>query len=329
MKHITVEENDILSVNLMSNEALKTSEIEGEILDRDSLQSSIRKHFGLIKDHRKLPLKEQGIAEMMVSLYKNYDKALNQETLFDWHSMLTNGRRDLIEIGNYRTHEEPMQIVSGSLEHPKIHFEAPPSSRVRSEMKRFIEWFNRSEQRGKENLSPLARAGFAHLYFESIHPFEDGNGRIGRALSEKVLSQSLGRPTLLAISQTILRAKNDYYQALHRNSLRLQITDWLIYFSQLILDSQDLTQKTIDFTIEKGKFYGRFERSFNTRQSKVVERMFREGVEGFRGGLSAENYIRITGTTRATATRDLQKMVRLKAFKKTGELKSTRYYLNI
>lgn len=329
LKHINDVEHDILSVNLISDEALKTSEIEGEILDRDSLQSSIRKHFGLKTDHRKLPPKEQGIAEMMVDLYKHYHKALNHKSLFDWHSMLTNGRRDLIEIGNYRTHEDPMQIVSGSLEHPKIHFQAPPSRRVRAEMNRFIKWFNKSGQSGKGGLSPLIRAGLAHLYFESIHPFEDGNGRIGRALSEKVLSQSLGRPTLLAISHTIEGAKKDYYQALHQNSLKLHITDWLMYFSKLILESQDRTQKIIDFVIEKGKFYRRFEDSFNERQIKVLERMFREGVEGFRGGLSAENYIRITGTTRATATRDLQKMVILKAFNKTGELKATRYSLNI
>jgi Fic family protein len=169
----------------------------------------------------------------------------------------------------------------------------------------------------------------AHLYFESIHPFEDGNGRIGRAVSEKALSQGLNRPTLIAISYTIESEKKEYYAALQRNSTRLEIDHWLEYFCKMVLKAQDYTQSRIDFLIQKGKFYQRFSNQLNERQQKVVARIFREGVNGFTGGLSAENYMRITGTTASTATRDLQKMVELGAFVRTGERKSTRYYLNI
>lgn len=329
MKHVGDEDKEDLVISLISNEALKTSEIEGEILNRDSLQSSIRKHFGLKADNRKIPPAEQGIAEMMVDLYKNYQAPLNHEQLFAWHRMLTNGRRDLKEIGAYRTHPEPMQIVSGAVYAPKVHFEAPPSSIVEDEMNKFITWFNRTGQGGEFELPALTRSGIAHIYFESIHPFEDGNGRIGRAISEKVLSQSLQRPTLIAIAHSIERQRKDYYSELQGASKELDITNWLLYFCEAVLQAQDYTQSMIDFLIEKGKFYSLFADKLNKRQEKVIERMFREGVNGFKGGLSAKNYIGIADTTRATATRDLQDLVEQGAFTKTGQLKHTRYYLNI
>ncbi|MGE0269591.1 MAG: Fic family protein [Candidatus Omnitrophota bacterium] len=325
-KHIVEDDKESLRVQLISEEAYKTSEIEGEILNRDSLQSSIRKHFGLKTDNRKIPAAEQGIAEMLVDLYKNYAAPLERERLFLWHGMLTNGRRDLRDIGRYRTHEEPMQIVSGSLYEPKVHFEAPPSKDVPREMDAFIRWFNDT---GDSKLPILLRAGIAHIWFESIHPFEDGNGRIGRAISEKALSQGLERPTLIALAQTIERSRKAYYEALQSSSRGLDIQDWLEFFCQKVLEAQDFTQSMIDFLIEKGKFYERFSDKLNGRQSKVVARIFEEGINGFKGGLSAENYISVTGAARATATRDLQGLVEMGALKKTGERKYTRYYLNI
>lgn len=324
LKHVGNEDQAALKVDLMSNEAYKTSEIEGEILNRDSLQSSIRKHFGLKTDNRRVTLAEQGVSEMMVDLYQTYQSDLTHQQLHSWNEMLTRGRRDLLDIGKYRTHEDPMQIVSGRLDFPTVHFEAPPSLRVPKEMNLFVNWFNSSKV-----LEPLTRAGLAHLYFESIHPFEDGNGRIGRALSEKVLSQSLNGPTLIAISQVIESDKKSYYQALQSNSIGLQVDDWLMYFCQMVLKAQDYTQNTIDFLIEKGMFFNRFKDELNQRQLKVVNRIFKEGVNGFKGGLSAENYLSITGTTASTATRDLQHLVELGAFKKTGQRKGTRYFLNI
>ena len=321
-------DQETLKTDLISDEALKTSEIEGEILNRDSLQSSIRKHLGLKTDNRRVEPAEQGVAEMMVDLYQSFQTPLSNRLLFNWHEMLTNGRRDLTDMGRYRTHEDAMQVVSGNIDSPKIHFEAPPSARVNTEMKGFIEWFNHANRDGESALSALIRAGIAHLYFDSIHPFEDGNGRIGRAISEKSLSQSLGRPTLIAISHTIEKSKKKYYSALERNNSDLEVNDWLHYFCQMVLEAQDFTQNTINFIIEKGKFYRRFQNKFNERQEKVIERIFREGIDGSKGGLSAKNYMTITGTPSTTATRDLTKMVEMGAFKKTGELKSTRYYVN-
>jgi len=325
MKHISNESQDELKVMLLSDEAFQTSKIEGEFLNRDSLQSSIRRHFGLKSDKSKVSPAEYGISEMMIDLYKNYSSPLTHEQLFLWHKMLMNARRDLQDIGSYRTHPDPMQIVSGSMGRPIVHFEAPPSSTVKKEMDKYITWFNT----GSEYPCPLLKAGIAHLYFESIHPFEDGNGRVGRALSEKVLSHYLERPTLIALSNIIENNKKVYYRSLHLNNKEIEITSWLEYFCETIIQAQDYTQRMIDFLIGKTKYFQKFDKGFNDRQRKVVNRVFREDIEGFKGGLSADNYMKITGTTASTATRDLKKMVDMGALTKTGERKGTRYYLNL
>ena len=167
-KHITsVEKNDLI-ISLISNEALKTSEIEGEILDRESLQSSIKKHFGLKMPSLRNHPAENGIAEMMIDLYNNYDAPLTHEILWTWHEMLMNERRDLQDIGRYRTHDDPMQVVSGYHHKLTVHFEAPPSKDMMAEMERFNQWFNDTAPNGKSSLSPVLRSGIAHLYFVSI-----------------------------------------------------------------------------------------------------------------------------------------------------------------
>jgi len=329
IKHVHGEDKDFLTVQLISNEALRTSEIEGEILNRESLQSSIRRNFGLAVDNRKIPPAEQGIAEMMADLYYHFQAPLSDKILFCWHDLLMKGRRDLKEIGAYRTDESAMQVVSGASHAPKVHFEAPPSKQMAQEMKAFISWFNDSGLDGKKPLPPLTRAGIAHLYFVSIHPFEDGNGRIGRAISEKVLSQALNQPTLIALSQVINARRKHYYDGLENNNKRNELTDWLLYFAKTILEGQEFTQKTIDLLINQTKFLDRFKGQFNPRQEKVVRRLFREEPEGFKGGLSAENYVRMAETSRATATRDLQDLVAKGALKQTGAFKSTRYHLQL
>jgi Uncharacterized conserved protein len=213
-KHLTNTEKRDITIQLIGNEALKTSEIEGEILDRESLQSSIKQCLGLKAPSSSHHPAENGIAEMMIDLYHHYDVPLTHEILWTWHAMLMKGRRDLHDLGRYRTHRDPMQVVSGSIYNPTIHFEAPPSQDVKREMDDFIEWFNRTAPKGNSPLSALVRSSMAHLYFESIHPFEDGNGRIGRALVEKILAQHLNHPTLIALSQVINERRKAYYEAL-------------------------------------------------------------------------------------------------------------------
>ena len=329
LRHVGETEKEQLTVELIGDEALHTSEIEGEILNRDSLQSSIRRNFGLSTDNRKIPAAEQGIAEMMVDLYRRFDGPLTRELLFDWHRMLMNGRRDLDDIGCYRTSENAMQVVSGAIHSPKVHFEAPPSKSVPKEMSRFFDWFKRSAPGGKSPLPILTRAGIAHLYFVSVHPFSDGNGRIGRAIAEKAISEGLGHATLIALSQTINHARKTYYGKLEANNKGIEITHWLTYFARTLLDAQGRAQTQLDFIIAKTKFHDRLRGQLNERQEKAIARMMREGPDGFKGGLSAEKYIRLTGASRATATRDLQDLVEKEALIRIGKLKSTRYRLVI
>jgi Fic family protein len=328
-RHLGQGDRDVLKIELISDEALKTSEIEGEFLDRESLQSSLRQQFGLGADQRRVRPAERGISEMMVDLYKGFADPLTHETLFAWHKMLMSGQRGIQVIGGYRTHPEPMQIVSERPDGPRVHFEAPPSKRMKAEMNAFVAWFNETAPSGRNPLPPLTRAGIAHLYFVSIHPFEDGNGRIGRALAEKSLAQNLGQPTLIALAYTIERGRKAYYDMLERNNNKNEITEWLMYFAQTILRAQDNTIRRVEFYIAKAKFYQRLRGQLNERQEKVIARMFREGIDGFKGGLSAENYISITRTSRATATRDLQDLVGKAALARTGERRHARYYLNM
>ncbi len=327
--HIDSADKLTIAIDFMSDEALKTSEIEGEILSRDSVQSSIRKQFGLSADKRNIKPAESGIAEMMVDLYKNFHKPLSHDTLFAWHSMLMKGARGIETIGAYRKHNDPMQIISARLDNPKIHFEAPPSRQVYKEMQRFIVWFNASAPDGKHPLPAMTRAGIAHLYFESIHPFEDGNGRIGRSICEKILAQHLGKPAILALSQTIYNQRKKYYEMLEKSNKSTNIDVWLEYFAKVILQAQNSSLQMLEFIIAKSRFYSCFRDVLNPRQRKAVERIFRAGVNGFSGGFSAENYIAITGTSRATATRDLTDLVQKSAFSKIGVGKGTRYGLRL
>jgi Fic family protein len=329
ISHLGAADTDQLTVDALSVEAVTTSEIEGEILDRASVQSSIRRQLGLGADHRRVGAAEQGIAEMMVDLYRSFAEPLSDKMLFAWHRMLTGGRQDLKDIGRYRRHKEPMQIVSGPVHSPVVHFEAPPSADMPRAMSRFIDWFNRTAPDGAEPMPALTRAGIAHFYFVCIHPFEDGNGRIGRAIAEKVLAQSLGRPTLTALAATILAKRRAYYEALERSSTTNELTDWLSWFAAVAIEAQRRTMALVEFLIDKTRLLERMKGQLNERQEKALIRVLREGPEGFKGGLSAGNYVTITEASAATATRDLADMVAKGALIRTGERRHARYHANI
>jgi Fic family protein len=329
LRHLPTADREQLAVEVMSSEALTTSEIEGEILDRASVQSSIRKQLGLAAEKRNVRPAEQNIAEMMIELCRSFEKPLDEAMLLGWHRTLVRGRKDLKDIGRYRTDEDAMQIVSGALYSPKVHFEAPSAAKVPKEMARFLKWFNRAAPDGPEPLPALTRAGIAHLYFESIHPFEDGNGRIGRAISEKALAQGSGHQTLTALAETILIRRKSYYAALEAANRTNEITAWLRWFAGVCIEAQRRTAAHIDFLIDKARLLDGLRGQINERQEKALLRMLREGSEGFKGGLSAGNYNKITGASPATATRDLADLVGKNALTRTGERRHARYALAI
>jgi Fic family protein len=169
------------------------------------------------------------------------------------------------------------------------------------------------------------------LYFESIHPFEDGNGRIGRAIAEKTLSQTIGRPVILSLSQTIEANKRFYYDSLEKSQHSNEITAWIEYFVNTTLEAQTDAEKRIDFTLRKTRFFDRFKDQLNDRQLAVVKRMLEEGPKGFKGGMNARKYIGITKSSKATATRDMQQLMEIGAFVRAGEAggRSTSYQVNI
>lgn len=329
MSHLDNESRDQVVVESMSEEAVTSSEIEGEILNRESVQSSIRRELGLSADDRRASPAEQGIAEMMVGLYGSYARELDEETMCSWHGMLMRGRRDLNDVGRYRTHEEPMQVVSGTVYEPTVHFEAPSSTEVPREMAAFLRWFNHTGAGSSAPLPALTRAGIAHLYFESIHPFGDGNGRIGRAISEKALAQGPPGPTRTALAATIRAHCRAYYDALAASNKRNEISDWLAWFGGIALEAQQRTRAQVEFLIDKTKLLDRLRDEMNQRQKAVLLRMLREGPAGFKGGLSAGNYMTIAKTSPATARRDLADLVDKDALTRTGKRRYTRYHLTI
>ncbi|MEM9895357.1 MAG: Fic family protein [Bacteroidota bacterium] len=209
----------------------------------------------------------------MVNVRENFQLPLSEEMLFSWHRMLMKGSRS-IDAGQWRTNSEPMQVVSGAYGKEKVHFEAPPSKQVPKEMEAFLKWFNESAPGGSKEIAkaPL-RSAIAHTYFETIHPFEDGNGRIGRAISEKAISEGIGRPALISLSRTIEAKKNDYYNALKEAQSSNDLTNWVNYFVKVVVDAQTDAEEIISFTVKKSKFFSRFGKTFNERQLKVIKRM--------------------------------------------------------
>jgi len=325
LKSVEDQERLHFIVEILSQEGLESSKIEGEILDRESLQSSIKKHFGMIATKKEKSIKESGMAETLCDVYESYDKPLTNKMLCKWHENLFKGQTDISDIGVYRAHPEPMQIVSNRLGSKKVFFEAPPSINIPKEMESFIHWFNEVDP----SAGILGRAAIAHVYFESIHPFEDGNGRIGRLLIEKVLSQDIGRPVLIAISNVLEKRKKEYYLKLEKCNRTLDVQEWVEYFADVVLQGQAESINLLLFLVEKSRLLTTLSEQLNSRQEKVLLRLFAEGPSGFKGGLSAENYIAMTQTSKATATRDLNDLVEKGALVKTGELRHTRYWLNI
>lgn len=328
-RHVSDEDRIELGISVMSLEAIDTSQIEGETLDRASVQSSIQRALGLKAARTSARPAESGIADMMVDLLQTTGDPLSDAMLHRWHRKMLTGRTDLKNPGRYREHEEPMQIISGASYAPKVHYEAPPSSSVPGHMAAFIAWFNQTTPTGETPLLPIERAGLAHLWFECIHPYEDGNGRIGRAISEKALAQGRQRPVFTSLAGALLRHRKDYYRELELASSTLNADRWLSWFADIALEAQDRSLKQVEFMLAKTRLFDRLAGQLNPRQEKALLHMFAEGIDGFKGGLSARNYMTITGAPTATATRDLSDMVAKGALVREGELKSTRYFLKL
>ena len=317
-------------LSVLVKEAIKTSAIEGEFLSRVDLISSIRKNLGhptpsyRIKDKR-----AEGIAILLVKARENVGADLTEMQLFEWHKLLMMGN-NAINSGQYRSHSEPMQVISGAIGKEIIHFVAPPSAQVPAEMQTLFKWFNETKPNGKQAIpNLLIRAAIAHLYFETIHPFEDGNGRIGRIIAEKVLAQGLKRPILMSLSTAIEADKNAYYAALKEARRTNDVTAWIHYFSETILKAQQDFIVTINFLVKKTTFFDKHQSQLNAAQTKVINRMLEDGETVSLGGMNANKYQSITRVSKATATRHLQDLVEKGILIAHKGGRSTNYQVNL
>lgn len=290
--------------------------------------SSIRNRLGLnetlkyVKDKR-----ADNVALLMLQVRQNYSEKLTEKLIKDWHQTLFHNTK-YINAGAYRKGKEPMQIVSGSIGREVVHYQAPPSSDVPQEMKQFVKWYNAFKTEGSIQKA-IVKTAITHLYFESIHPFKDGNGRIGRVLIEKCLGECLNRQIIMSVSTAIESDKKTYYYELNKASKTLEIDSWLVYFVKLLIATQLDAINVIGLSIKKTHFFQAHENVLNERQTKVLNKMFDNGATDFVGGMTAKKYISITKTTKATATRDLQELSKQNILLKQGDGRSTRYVLNV
>jgi Fic family protein len=325
------ERQDAL-LDLLVSEAIKTSAIEGEPIDRTSVRSSIKAHLGLApKETASRDPRADGIAALVASVRERFAQPLDATLLGTWQTMAIPDRpSSLAARGTYRRGESPMLIVSGYVGKQRVHYEAPPSARVPEEMARFLAWYNATRPQGSDPQPPgPVRAAIAHLWFESIHPFDDGNGRVGRAIADHAIAQDLGYPPLSCLATCIEADKKTYYALLERTQRGgLRIDDWLAWFVETVLRAQDLARVQVDFTVEKARYFDRYRTLLNERQHKAVARMFAAGPAGFEGGMTAGKYVGIAGCSKATATRDLAALVRIGALTGLpGSGRATRYAL--
>lgn len=327
------------TIALMQSEAVSTSAIEGETLDQDCVRSSLLSLMASDTIPENTDQKSAGAACLLIDVRKNWNLPLSDDLLGKWQSMAVPDQRyKLVMRGAYRHDPSPMQIVSGPYGKPTVHYEAPPSSDVPAQMSQFIDWYNESSPKegegeglGQDPLAGLIRAGIAHLWFEVIHPFDDGNGRVGRAIADHALSQSLGYPTTACLATAIAADRKSYYAALERASRSsLDINAWLDYFADRVIRAQEIAKEEVDFVLAKARFYEAFGQQLNERQAKMIARVFAEGRQGFKGGISTKKYETITKCPNRTASRDLSDLLAKGIIRALpGGGRTTRYALTV
>jgi Fic family protein len=312
------------------DEIIATAAIEGEALNLDAVRSSVARKLGL-DEGGPVARNVDGLVDVMHDAGSAFADRLDADRLCRWHSALfpggTSGIRR-IEVGRYRPFSDPMQIISGRSGKEVIRYEAPPSLRVAADMDAFIDWFNTLRNAGEDG---LIRTALAHLWFETIHPFEDGNGRIGRAIVDLALAQDLGAATrLYSMSRQLRENRRAYYDALNQaQSGALDVTDWVAWFVRQFALACEKSGQIIQAAIAKQRFWAQHASvPLNERQRKAIQKLLDVGDSGFQGGLSAEKYSAITGASKATATRDLTALAEHGLLAVSGQGRATRYALS-
>ena len=317
------------NLRTLTEDVVKSSEIEGEKLEPNQVRSSIAKRLGLdvgglVHTDRDV----EGVVEMMLDATGKYAEALTEERLFAWHaSLFPAGRSGMtkIQVGNWRgDNDGPMQVVSGPVGREKIHYEAPAANRIPDEIAKFLRWF---EQPG--DMDPLLIAGLAHLWFVTIHPFDDGNGRIARAIADMALARSeKAGQRFYSMSAQIRDEHKEYYEMLEwTQKSDLDVTRWQDWFLNCLLHAIERAQETLSVVLDKAHFWERFAKEpLNERQIKILNRL----LDGFEGKLTTSKWAKIAKCSQDTAYRDILDLIGRGALQKdSGGGRSTSYSLNI
>jgi Fic family protein len=296
---------------ILIQDGINTSAIEGEHVDVDAIRSSVARHLGLpTAGLRAAPRSVDGLVEVLLDATAHYAKPLTQKRLFGWQAALfPTGRSGLhkIRTGTLRG-DDPMRVVSGSIGRQKVHFEAPPRKGLEAQVRGFIDWFNAPPER----LDGLVRAGLAHLWFVTLHPFDDGNGRVARAITDMALCQDEQRPQrLFSLSAQIMRNRDAYYAVLERTQRGgLDVTPWLAWHLEQVSLACELADGTVAHVLAKARFWLRHQVTpLNDRQRKVINVLLDAGPGGFAGGMNTRKYVSLTRASRATAYRELADLV--------------------
>ena len=314
-----VQEETMLKALTM--DVIKSSEIEGELLNPEQVRSSIARRLG-IEIAGALPAERDvdGIVEMMLDATQRYDYPLTSERLFDWHAALfPTGRSGMYKIKTAAWRDDIMQVTSGPMGKETVHFEAPSAAKVPNEMTIFLEWIEK-----EQNIDPVLKAGLAHLWFVTIHPFDDGNGRIARAITDMLLARAdKSTQRFYSMSAQIQAERNKYYDILESTQKGdLDVTQWLLWFLDCLMRSMEQTDEIIAKTIARAQFWETQKNTvFNARQQKILQLL----LDDFYGNLHVSKYAKIAKTSTDTALRDLQDLVKKNVLEQQGSGRSTSY----
>ena len=322
----------------LTDEALKTSSIEGETLDVHSVRSSIAMRLGL--DTAGAPPREgqrhiEGLIDILQDASLNIAEPLSLQRMCNWHAALFPtgfSGMQVIEVGQLRS--GAMEIVSGAIGHSKVHFSAPPADALEDQSGRFVRWFNETHpSTGSQPMDGLMRAAMSHLWFETLHPFDDGNGRIGRAILQLALGQDMGQAArMVTLSRQIESCKANYYKALEtaQRSISLDVTPWMEWMLTQIAIACEFACETIEHSLQRIQFQVRmYEQALNDRQLKTMKKLLDAGPKGYAGGMTTRKHERIAQTSTPTAARDLIDLENRGLLVKKGMGRSVRYYPGI
>lgn len=319
---------DQASLSALTDDVVKTSEIEGETLNVESVRSSIARRLGVdIGALAPVDRHVEGVVEMVIDATANCNALLTRQRLFGWHAALfPTGYSGLakLDVATWRNDARgPMQVVSGPIGRQRVHFEAPPADRLEAEARRFLDWVN-----GTPNEPSLIKAGLGHLWFVTLHPFDDGNGRIARAIGDLLLARADGSPQrFYSLSAQIQREREAYYDILERTQKRsMDVTEWLAWFFDALHRAVDQAQITLDVVLSKARFWQRWATMpLNERQVKLLNKL----LDGFEGKLTSSKWAAIAQCSPDTALRDINVLLMRGVLRKTDAGgRSTRYELN-